>query len=163
MPSNLWVGVSSPPDWMLGRRLTRRQQEAMLRKSLDVLRQVRERTGNLVWMSAEPVSWDLTAVIDERHPLNWIVIGAASNGPRYYPPDPGHVARLLAIMDATATPTFSKGNIGPLFVDHDLGSPALNRWLEEFPSRYRSGEPIAAVVRRQERCQQYGWTPSRYY
>src|SRR5262249_35884337 len=34
MPPNQWVGVSSPPDYFLGKELSRGQQEAMLRRSL---------------------------------------------------------------------------------------------------------------------------------
>lgn len=161
LPPNLWVGVSSPPDWFMGKQLSRSQQEAMLKRSLDVLRQVKQRTGNIVWMSAEPVSWDLTSVIDESHPLDWIVIGAASNGPRYFQPDPDHVRRLMTILDATNTPVFFKGNLRPLF-RNDLGSEQLNRWREDLPATYHTGEPIAAVARRQEQCRLHGWTMSRH-
>jgi protein gp37 len=161
LPPNLWVGVSSPPDWMMGKRLSRGQQVAMLRKSMDVLAEVKARTGNLVWMSAEPVSWDLTEVLDTTHPLDWIVIGAASNGRRYFQPDPEHVRRLLLVMDATGTPVFYKGNIGPLFDAHDLGTDDLNRWREDFPHSYRDGTPIPAVLRRDRMAQAYGWMPSR--
>lgn len=51
LPVNLWVGVSSPPDWMMGKRLSKQQQVTMLRKSLAVLKEVKRRTGNIVWMS----------------------------------------------------------------------------------------------------------------
>ena len=158
MPPNLWVGVSSPPDWFMKKHLSRHQQQAMLRRSLDVLRLVKATTGNIVWMSAEPVSWDLTAVIGKDHPLDWIVIGAASYGRRYYQPDVGHVRKLLEVMDATGTPVFFKGNIKPLFDSHDLGSEELNRWREDFPAAYRDGRPIPAVVRRQILCVRHGWT-----
>jgi hypothetical protein len=163
LPWNLWVGTSSPPDWFMGKRLTQRQQEAMLRKSLEVLAEVKRRTGNLVWMSAEPVSWDLTSVIGPDHPLDWIVIGAASHGQRYFQPEAEHVRRLLTVMDATATPVFYKGNIGELFEHHDLGTPEFNRWREDFPSHYRNGDPIAAVARRQRVAREHGWTVSRPY
>jgi protein gp37 len=158
LPPNLWVGVSSPPDWFMKKQLSRRQQEAMLRRSLDVLREVRARTRNLVWLSAEPVSWDLATVIDMGHSLDWIVIGAASCGRRYFQPDVGHVRRLLEVMDATGTPVFFKGNIRPLFDAHDLGSDELNRWREDFPVADREGRPIPAVVRRQVQCVEQGWT-----
>jgi protein gp37 len=161
LPPNLWVGVSSPPDWMLGKRLTRPQQIAMLRKSMDVLAEVKERTGNIVWMSAEPVSWDLTKVIDKSHPLDWIVIGAASNGKKYFQPDPDHIQKLLLVMDETRTPVFYKGNIAPLFETNYLGSDELNRWREDFPRTYRDGKPIPAVLRRDRMCEAHGWTKSR--
>lgn len=163
LPPNLWVGVSSPPDWFMGKRLSQQQQEAMLWKSLAVLADVKRRTGNLVWMSAEPVSWDLTSVIGREHPLDWIVIGAASHGRRYFQPQPEHIRRLLTVMDSTSTPVFFKGNIGELFELNDLGTAELNRWREDFPSHYRSGRKIAAVARRQRLCREHSWTPSRSY
>ena len=159
LPSNLWVGVSSPPDWFMGNRLERGQQKAMLRRALGVLAEIRARTGNLVWMSAEPVSWDLLEVIDSTHPLDWIVIGAASSGPKYFQPDPAHVRGLLRLMDSTGTPVFFKGNLKPTFRS-SLGSEALDRWREDFPRRYRSGDRIAAVDRRQELCRRHGWAES---
>lgn len=50
----------------------------MLHRSMGFLRTVKERTGDLVWMTAEPMSCDLTQVIDAGHPLDRIVVGAAS-------------------------------------------------------------------------------------
>lgn len=158
LPPNLWVGVSSPPDWMLDKRLSRAQQRQMLKRSLEVLATVRNMTNNIVWMSAEPVSWDLTSVIDINHPLDWIVIGAASSGPKYFQPDPKHIRRLLEVFDSTRTPVFFKGNLAGLFKAHDLGTPRLNRWREDFPPTYRDGKPIAAVVRRQGECEKHRWT-----
>lgn len=158
LPPNLWVGVSSPPDSMMGQSLTLRQQMLMLNRSMEVLAVTKEKTGNIVWMSAEPVSWDLTQVLNESHPLDWIVIGAASNGPKYFQPDPDHVKRLLELMDKTRTPVFFKGNIEETFEKNDFGSDSLNRWREDFPTTYRDGTEIAAVDRRQENCEKYGWT-----
>lgn len=158
LPPNLWVGVSSPPDWMLGKRLTRAQQLAMLKRSLVVLDAVKRITGNIVWMSAEPVSWDLTEVVAADHPLDWIVIGAASSGPKYFQPDPEHIRKLLDVLDFTRTPVFFKGNLGGLFEANDLGEERLNRWREDFPTTYRDGSAIAAVARRQQQCQEHGWT-----
>lgn len=159
-PPHLWIGVSSPPDWFMGKRLSADQQRAMLRRSLDVLAEVKEQTNNIVWMSAEPVSWDLSEVIGDDHPLDWIVIGAASNGSRYFQPRISHIAKLLDVMDATSTPVFYKGNILPLFQKNNLGSSRLNRWREDFPHRYDDGSEILAVQRRQENCEKYGWTKS---
>lgn len=158
LPPNLWVGVSSPPDWFMGKRLSQKQQESMLRRSLQVLREVKERTGNIVWMSAEPVSWDLCNVISLGHPLDWIVIGAASYGRKYFQPNPEYIKRLLNFMDATETPVFYKGNIRPMFQAHDFQQNRLNRWREDFPTRYSDGSVILAVARRQELCAKYGWT-----
>lgn len=158
LPSNLWVGVSSPPDWFMGKRLSLVQQIAMLKKSLDVLAEIKKRTGNIVWMSAEPVSWDLTAIIQDTHPLDWIVIGAASSGPKYFQPDPDHIRKLLEVLDSTGTPVFYKGNLGGLFDANNMGNDRLNRWREDFPLIYRDGSHIPAVARRQRQCEQHGWT-----
>ena len=132
----------------------------MLKRSLDVLRQVKK-AGNIVWMSAEPVSWDLTAVIDETHPLDWVVIGAASSGKKTFQPHVDHVRNLLRVLDATKTPVFYKGNIQPLFAGNDLGSVEMNRWREDFPATDHDGRPIPAVVRRRDLCVRHGWTSMR--
>jgi hypothetical protein len=134
----------------------------MLRNTLRVLEEVKRRTGNIVWLSAEPVSWDLTEVIDRTHPLEWVVIGAASNGRQYFQPDPEHIRRLLLVMDATGTPVFYKGNIRGLFEANDLGTDELNRWREDFPCCYRDGTPIPTVVRRDRMSERHGWTRSRF-
>ena len=161
LPPNLWVGVSSPPDWFMGNRLSQRLQESMLHRSLDVLQEVKAKTGNIVWMSAEPISWDLTVVIGKDHPLDWMVVGAASAGPRYFQPNVSHVRNLLEVVDETETPLFYKGNIRTLFNTSDLSSEAFNRWREDFPVSYRDGRPIPAVLRRQTLCAQHGWTRAR--
>jgi protein gp37 len=83
-PENVWVGVSSPPDVMFGKRLSRGQQAQMLKRSLDVLQQV---NVPVRWMSFEPLSWDVSTVVaNSPNVLNWAVIGAASNGRNEYPP-----------------------------------------------------------------------------
>ena len=169
LPPNLWVGVSSPPDWMMGKRLSQAQQLAMLKRSLEVLAEVKRRTGNIVWMSAEPVSWNLAYPIGESMwgnqaaELDWIVIGAASSGPRYFQPKAEDVRELLNTMDIVASkpiPVFFKGNLRPLFdAGHsELSNERLSRWREDFPTHYRDGLPIAAVARRQRECDNHGWT-----
>lgn len=158
LPPNLWVGVSSPPDWFMGNRLSHGQQRAMLKRSLDVLDEVQRKTGNIVWLSAEPVSWDLAQVFATRAcSLDWVVIGAASNGPKYFQPDSGHIHNLLETFDAMKTPVFFKGNIRGLFEANDFGSDRLNRWREDFPATYRDGSEIPAVKRRQAECEKHGW------
>lgn len=159
LPPDLWVGVSSPPDWFMGNELSAAQQRAMLRRSMDVLQEVRERSRCLVWMSAEPVSWDLAAVLEEGHALDWCVIGAASNGRAYFQPDVGHVSRLLDVFDRAGTPVFFKGNIEPL-IEREL---LLGRWREDFPLADRAGSPIPAVERRVRRCMEFGWTPPLWF
>ncbi len=159
LPSNLWVGVSSPPDWFMGKKLERSQQEAMLRVSLDVLHRVVVETECIAWLSAEPVSWDMAEVIGPAGlVLDWCVIGAASNGRTYYQPDADHVARLLDIFDASGTAVFFKGNVRPLIESE----PQLGKWREDFPATTWPGVPIPAVIRRQKRCARFGWMPSTF-
>lgn len=107
-PGNVWIGVSSPPDFMFGKQLSRQSQEKMLHKTLQVLSEVEGTT----WMSAEPLSWNIAPII-EKYPmaLDWIVIGAASNGKKKYQPEPAHVSGLLEILDGQKVPVFFKGNL----------------------------------------------------
>jgi protein gp37 len=121
-PANLWLGVSSPPDQMFGQALRQSQQQKMLRRSLDILSQFPNRT---TWMSFEPLSWDVSSIVAE-YPgaLDWAVIGAASNGPRTYQPEPAHVRALLDVLGDT--PVFFKGNL--------KGNQAANPWREDFPA-----------------------------
>jgi protein gp37 len=151
-PPNLWVGVSSAPDFFRGNRLSSKQQEGYTRAALRVLREVRQATGNIVWMSLEPVSWDMAHLFVD-HPLDWVVIGAASNGRTYYQPDPEHIAGLLDVFDATNTPVFFKGNIKLLIKQE----PYLGRFREDFPPYYHNGAAIPAVWRRQEMAVEHGW------
>jgi len=154
LPPNLWVGVSSAPDEFLGHTLSQRQQERYMERALDVLRQVRDRAGNIVCMSLEPVSWDMAHLFEGQHPLDWVIVGAASNGPTYYQPDADHIAKLLNIFDGSNTPVFFKGNIKRTIKEN----ARLGRFREDFPGYYRDGSLIPAVWRRQEQCREYGWT-----
>lgn len=123
-PDNVWVGVSSPPDWMFGKHLSRQQQNRMLHRTLKVLSEVKAKVR---WISAEPLSWDCSDIFAE-HPnaVQWVVIGAASNGPTEYPPDPITVASLLTVLDEQSIPVFYKGNMRTLQM-------ATDDWREEFP------------------------------
>lgn len=161
-PPNLWVGASSPPDWFMGKELSRKAQEAMFRHGLEVLEEVKKRTGNIVWVSAEPVSWDLAEVMGfYKQPLDWVVIGAASSGPRYFQPDALHVRRLLGVLDALETAVFYKGNIKATFNYKPFETDELNRWREDFPAVYTDGKAIPAVMARQRNCVKYGWTRAK--
>lgn len=122
IPSNVWVGASSPPDFFLGKRLDLNQQERMLRRILDTLAQV---DAPVRWMSVEPLSWDVAPIMAEYPALQWAVIGAATNGPKVYQPNPEHVERLLTVFDRQQTPVFFKGNL--------WGNPAAKVWREYFP------------------------------
>lgn len=118
-PDNVWLGVSSPPDFMFGKRLSYQSQEKMLHKTLKILSQIE----GLTWMSIEPLSWDVAPII-EQYPdaLQWAVIGAATNGRKKYQPDSKHVQNLLDVLDKREIPTFFKGNL------------KWDPWREEFPS-----------------------------
>lgn len=172
LPANLWVGVSSPPDFFMpetavphpafkgtgmkpSRPMDLNQKVRYMASTMDVLRQVKAH-GNLTWMSLEPVSWDMAAYIGPDHPLDWAIIGAASNGRAYFQPEASHIQKLLDIFDATNTPVFFKGNIRPLITK--MGG----RWREDFPATYRDGSPIPAVLRRQEMAHEHGWTPNAF-
>lgn len=119
LPANVWPGASMPPDFMWGKSLTRLQQERMLHKIFEVLGRIENR---VTWMSFEPLSWDVSQIVAQ-YPgaLRWAVIGAASNGPRTFQPEPEHVSRLLEVLDRQDVPVFFKGNL--------IWTP----WREEFP------------------------------
>jgi protein gp37 len=109
LPANVWPGISSPPDFMWGRRVSRDTQARMLRRMLAVLSKIK---GRITWASFEPLSWDVASIVAE-YPgaLRWAVIGAASNGKIKYQPDPAHVQALLDVLDAQGVPVFFKGNL----------------------------------------------------
>lgn len=109
LPDNLHMGFSSPPDFWMEKQLTRNQQERMLHKALKTFGGLDLKVR---WASFEPLSWDVSRIV-EQYPgvLQWAVIGAASNGPVYYQPEPGHVQNLLDVLDAQGVPVFFKGNL----------------------------------------------------
>ncbi len=118
-PSNVWVGVSSAPDFMLNRELSQQQKERYMHKALSTLTRIDEA---ITWMSFEPLSWDVSGIVAE-YPgaIQWAVIGAASNGKKKYQPDPKHVQNLLDVLAIQEVPAFFKGNL-----DWHL-------WREDFP------------------------------
>lgn len=106
-PPNVWVGASVPPSYFAGRRLTPDQQLRMLKKDLKVLQTV---NVPVRWMSIEPLSFDIAPYMADCG-LQWVVIGAASNGRKYYQPERAWVQNLLDTMDAQGVPVFFKGNL----------------------------------------------------
>jgi protein gp37 len=106
-PSNVWVGVSAPPTLMFGKRLSQAQQARMLERMLGVLDRV---DVQVRWMSIEPLSFDIAPLLVDC-PLEWAVIGAATNGPKTYQPEPHWVQNTLDVLDAQGTPVFFKGNL----------------------------------------------------
>lgn len=119
-PANLHIGVSTPPDHMHGRALTLAQKIRMLETSLEILAKVGEHVP-VVWVSVEPLSWDVAPIFAAHKSVKWGVTGAASSGKVKYQPDPAHVQALLDVWDAQGVPIFFKGNlIWPV-------------WREEYP------------------------------
>lgn len=122
-PPNVWVGASTPPDFMFGKQLTANQKARMLSRTLHILGRVAARVK---WMSFEPLSWDVAPIVADYQPLHWAVIGAASRGSVYYQPDPRHVENLLDVLDTQGMKVFFKGNL------------ECEPWREEFPATNRA-------------------------
>jgi protein gp37 len=116
-PSNVWVGVSAPPSQMFGKNLTFKQQQRMVSRQIDVLRQIEVPVR---WMSIEPLSFDIAPLLNDS-PLEWAVIGSATNGSKTYQPEPEWVADVLKVLDAQNTSVFFKGNL------------EWSPWRENFP------------------------------
>lgn len=125
LPLNMWPGISSPPDHMFKQELSDKQKEAYLHRALKTLSGLSER-GYTTWMSFEPLSQDWSHIVAQ-YPgaLRWAVIGAASNGRTYYPPEEKHVRNLLDVLDTQSTKVFFKGNLKSL-------EWARNNWREDF-------------------------------
>jgi protein gp37 len=71
-------------------------------------------------MSIEPLSFDIAPLL-VNSPLEWAVIGAATNGKKAYQPRREWVENVLDILDAQGTKIFFKGNL------------KWKPWREEFP------------------------------
>lgn len=109
-PANVWVGVSMSPTEMNGRRLEFHQQEAYMRRALDVLGNI---DAPVRWMSFEPLSWDVSEIVARYSESNlvWAVIGAASNGAKLYQPERRWVVNLHRVLDVRGVAVFHKGNL----------------------------------------------------
>lgn len=116
-PPNVWVGVSSPPSILFGRKLSSVQQTRMLKTMLEVLQNV---NASIRWMSIEPLSFDIAPCLENSR-LDWAVIGAATNGVKTYQPKPEWVQNVLDVLDSQGTKIFFKGNL------------EWDPWREEFP------------------------------
>ncbi|PJF45125.1 MAG: hypothetical protein CUN55_00485 [Phototrophicales bacterium] len=106
-PANVWVGASVPPTFMYGKRLTQEQQSRMLSRTLAALKNV---DAHVKWMSVEPLSRDIATEMADCG-LQWVVIGAATNGRKTYQPKREWVQNLLDVMDEQGIPVFFKGNL----------------------------------------------------
>lgn len=148
IPANCWVLVSSPPDTFIGKKLSRDQQTRMLVRSLDVLSELSTGEGVTVGMSFEPLSWDVSQIVRDYPALDWAIVGAASNGPRYFQPDHTAVSNLLDVLDEQDVPVFFKGNL---------------EWeprRECFPAYEAT---LAAVSERQNAAIKHGWPTNAFY
>lgn len=116
-PPNVWVGFSSPPDYMWGQELSLEQKRRKLIVDLQAMAPIE---ATVKWASIEPLSWDVSELFTDCQ-LDWAVIGAASHGRLTYQPDPVHLSNILNVLDAQHIPIFYKGNL--------IADP----WREEFP------------------------------
>lgn len=139
IPKNVWVGVSAPPTFMFGHELSPKQQRSFVYKQLDALWEL-EGLIPVRWMSIEPLSFDIASVFndwcDERQrelPLEWAVIGAASNGPKHFQPNSMHVENVHAVLREVEVTIFHKGNL---------------EWephLEEWPAAFKTLKQEALI------------------
>jgi len=115
IPENVWVGVSMPPTFMNGSRLSGEQQRRFMYKTLAVLSQLKRSTfqSHVLWLSLEPLSWDVGSLLlsTEHEPLDWLVIGAASDGRVKYQPSGEHIRNVLDYAYVNRIPVFTKGNL----------------------------------------------------
>jgi protein gp37 len=128
-PDNVWVGVSVPPSWMMGKKLSSNQKLAMLANSIHVLNRVEVPVR---WLSVEPLSWNLGRFLKSAH-VQWMVIGAATNGAKVYQPDPEWVREVHQVAETMGARVFYKGNL--------KGNAAAEPWREEYPEERREVAP----------------------
>ncbi len=127
-PENCWLGVSVPPSGMFGKELALQQQATMYPRWLSFLK---DSDAKIRFTSVEPLSWDCVEILHEaRAFLNWVIIGAASDGKTIYQPDEGIFSRLLKAMEGV--PVFFKGNIDKRLAARNGG------WREEFPAIHKA-------------------------
>jgi protein gp37 len=131
-PKNVWVGVSSPPDvWNNRNTASERVKRLYLQNTAQNLATVKAK-GNTVWMSVEPLSFDITPTLLETGlmgTLDWIVIGAASRGKIKAQPRKQWVINLVLAADICGIPVFMKGNLRN---NKAITETAIG-WREDFP------------------------------
>jgi len=110
IPENVWSGCSLPGGNVIG------ETNGMnsLWKYVDIMNTVR---SSVRWFSFEPLWFDAADVL-RRYietglslPIDWMVIGAASNGRTIYQPKKEWVQGLLDIADEHGIPVFMKYNL----------------------------------------------------
>lgn len=128
-PRNWLVGISVPPTYMFGKKLSPAQQATMLRKWLEFLC---ESPAQSRWISIEPLSFDVSEIIRPfADQLHWAVVGAASNGGALYQP---HFGDLAAVQRVLKCPVFFKGNLDRGLAHAVAIATTLRyKWRQEFP------------------------------
>jgi protein gp37 len=106
-PPNVWVGFSTPPDYMWGHRLNEEQRIHKLEIDLLTMREIH---ASIKWVSIEPLSWDVAPHFEDCG-LDWAVIGAASDGRIKHQPEQEHLHSILSTLDRQSVPIFMKGNL----------------------------------------------------
>ena len=145
-PPNVHVGVSSSPDFMLGKELSGQQKIRYMHKALGVLNSL---DVPVRWISFEPLSWDVSEIVAEYpRAIQWAVIGAATNGKKKYQPNPLHVDNLLNVLNERDIPVFFKGNLN------------WKPWREDFPGQDEKDKPLH--VQLEERGEQPLFDLSKY-
>lgn len=149
IPSNVWAGVSAPPSFMNGKgepgetdasgrcidgQLSLLQQIAYTQGAMKMFTNLK---ATVRWMSIEPLSFDIAPYLvqdgpivsgkEVRPPLDWVVIGAASNGSQISQPKADWVRNVTRLMDHWGIPVFFKGNL--------KGNEAAEVWREELPQQ----------------------------
>jgi protein gp37 len=110
LPENIWAGCSLP-----GGSLSRHRDPVQkMIKSLGYLDAV---AATVRWVSLEPLWFDVAEVF-RRYvesglslPIDWMVIGAGSDGRKVYQPEPEWVEGLLDVAARFDIPVFMKKNI----------------------------------------------------
>lgn len=109
-PPNVWVGVSLPAGHLM-------KPEGAKRALWAYLEHMEKIEATVRFMSIEPLWFDASVVLSEyvvvngKLPFEWAIIGAASNGPKTFQPEPGWVQRLMWVLDGGDIPVFFKGNL----------------------------------------------------
>lgn len=122
---NCWIGASTPPNFMWNKPLSEHQRAAMFSRTLDALGVLKDR-GLTTWISAEPLTIDAAAYLRANPVVDWVVIGAASNGKAEFAPEERLVRDLVDVCDEIGAKVFFKGNLRSL-------AWANANWREDFP------------------------------
>lgn len=137
-PDNVWVGVGLPAGHLM-------LAEGAVHALSVYLRHMSEIQARIRFMSIEPLWFDVSPIFEDwlaehdRLPFEWVIVGAASNGPKLYQPEPGWVSKLVDLFDSQQVSVFFKGNLAD--------NLAADPWREEFPPENPDPQSIQAVSR----------------